>query len=70
MKELKETRVGYATIDALCGLCLDYVGAHTVQVGDRKRYVGDLKYLVLYDQMRLYLSGLSLKPSRGDRNGL
>jgi hypothetical protein len=48
---MKETRVGYATIDALLEATKDYITAHTVN----GQYTGKVEYLTKYQAMAEYM---------------
>jgi hypothetical protein len=44
VEKVKETRVGYQTVDALADMLKEYITGHTVN----KRYIGRLDYLDTY----------------------
>jgi hypothetical protein len=46
-----EDRVGYMAVAELSDMVKDYIIEHTVD----KRYVGDLRYLTLYEEFQKYL---------------
>lgn len=48
---VNETRVGYATIDAMLNITMDYIKAHTIN----NKYVGEVSYLLRAYEMREYL---------------
>lgn len=52
VKEL-ETRVGYVAVSILQDITLDYIKAHT----NNDQYVGNIKYLISYQQFEKYLRG-------------
>jgi len=48
-----EDRVGFMAISELKDMVKEYIIEHTVD----KRYVGDLRYLTLYEEFQKYLVG-------------
>jgi hypothetical protein len=46
-----EDRVGYMAVAELSDMVKDYIIEHTVD----RRYVGDLRYLALYEEFQKYL---------------
>ena len=52
---MRDTRVGYATLEALLDVTKDYIDTHCDK---ERRYTGDQKYLVLYSKLlELYNKG-------------
>lgn len=46
-----EVRVGYVTVDFLVGLTEEYIRSKTLD----GRYVGDVQYLIKYQELKEYL---------------
>ena len=47
-----ETRVGYMAVSILKDLTLDYIEAFTIN----NKYLGELHYLIMYQQFERYLN--------------
>ena len=47
-----EARVGYRATSILEEVCMEYIRAHT----ENGRFIGDVKYLVAYDNLKRYNS--------------
>ena len=48
VREMKETRVGYATLDVLATTIKEYIDAHTT----KGLYIGEVEYLIKYDNLK------------------